>query len=215
MSVVPFDCGRSYRYPREVWRPTRMESRCAFGPEAALPARTSDPAEDLRPHPRRHTVPVNDTLVLFRFTLIVSSSIVITAIFRSRKIKFEFSQRTISPRIIKNIRKRYLKFKFYREQNCSEQNCNVPFSEYVRDTTCWRVEKKRIDLALPCRALNFVKIIFNAFIIFTRERESRTEDQIGPSHISRFIFEKQHDYIIENNRWYKYFQKVSVSSTVN
>lgn len=45
-----------------------MESRCAFGPESALPARTSDPAEDLRPHPRRHTVPANEMLVrLFRY----------------------------------------------------------------------------------------------------------------------------------------------------
>lgn len=34
-----------------------MESRCAFGPGSTLPARTSDPAEDLRPRPRRHTVP--------------------------------------------------------------------------------------------------------------------------------------------------------------
>lgn len=60
---IPFDCGRSYQYPREVWRPTRVENRCAFGPGAALPARTSDPAEDLRPRPRRHTVPANEMLV--------------------------------------------------------------------------------------------------------------------------------------------------------
>lgn len=51
------------RYPREVWRPTRVESRCAFEPGSVLPARTSDPVEDLRPRPRRHTVPANEMLV--------------------------------------------------------------------------------------------------------------------------------------------------------
>lgn len=61
--LVPFDCGRRYQYPREVWRPTRVEIRCAFGPESALPAQTLDPAEDLRPRPRRHTVPANEMLV--------------------------------------------------------------------------------------------------------------------------------------------------------
>lgn len=85
---IPFDCGRSYRYPREVWRPTRVESRCAFGPESALPARTSDPAEDLRPRPRRHTVPANETLVrLSRPANRSVDIIVITVIFRSRKIQ--------------------------------------------------------------------------------------------------------------------------------
>lgn len=61
--LVPFDCGRSYQYPREVWRPTRVEIRCAVGPGSALPAQTLDPAEDLRPRPRRHTVPANGMLV--------------------------------------------------------------------------------------------------------------------------------------------------------
>lgn len=36
-----------------------MEIRCAVGPGSVLLARTSDPAEDPRPRPRRHTVPVN------------------------------------------------------------------------------------------------------------------------------------------------------------
>lgn len=40
-----------------------MEIRCAVGPGSALPARTSDPAEDLRPRPRRHIVPANEMLV--------------------------------------------------------------------------------------------------------------------------------------------------------
>lgn len=61
--LIPFDCGRSYQYPREVWRPTRVEIRCAVGPGSALPAQTLDPAEDLRPRPRRHTVPANEMLV--------------------------------------------------------------------------------------------------------------------------------------------------------
>lgn len=43
--------------------PTRVEIRCAFGPGSALPAQTLDPAEDLRPRPRRHTVPANEMLV--------------------------------------------------------------------------------------------------------------------------------------------------------
>lgn len=60
MLGIPFDYGRSYQYPREVWRPTRVEIRCAVGPGAALPARTSDPAEDLRPRPRRHIVPARE-----------------------------------------------------------------------------------------------------------------------------------------------------------
>lgn len=60
MLEIPFDYGRSYQYPREVWRPTRVEIRCAVGPGAALPARTSDPAEDLRPRPRRHIVPARE-----------------------------------------------------------------------------------------------------------------------------------------------------------
>lgn len=60
---IPFDYGRSYQYPREVWRPTRVEIRCAVGPGSALPARTSDPAEDPRPRPRRHIVPANKTLI--------------------------------------------------------------------------------------------------------------------------------------------------------
>lgn len=64
---IPFDCGRSHRYPREVWRPTRVESRCAFGPGAALPVRTSRPAEDLRPRPRHRTVPANEILVRLTF----------------------------------------------------------------------------------------------------------------------------------------------------
>lgn len=63
--LVPFDCGRSYQYPREVWRPTRVEIRCAVGPGSALLAQTLDPAEDLRPRPRRHTVPANEMLVRF------------------------------------------------------------------------------------------------------------------------------------------------------
>lgn len=66
--LVPFDCGRSYRYPREVWRTTRVEIRCAVGPGAALPARTSGPAEDLRPRPRRHTVPANEILIRLTFS---------------------------------------------------------------------------------------------------------------------------------------------------
>lgn len=61
--LIPFDCGRSYQYPREVWRTTRVESRCVVGPGAALPARTLDPAEDLRPRLRRHIVPANEMLV--------------------------------------------------------------------------------------------------------------------------------------------------------
>lgn len=40
-----------------------MENRCGVGPGAALPARTSGPAEDLRPRPRRHTVPANEILI--------------------------------------------------------------------------------------------------------------------------------------------------------
>lgn len=44
-----------------------MEIRCAVGPGAALPARTSGPAEDLRPRPRRHTVPANEILVRLTF----------------------------------------------------------------------------------------------------------------------------------------------------
>lgn len=36
-----------------------MEIRCAVGPGSVLLARASDPAEDPRPRPRRHTVPVN------------------------------------------------------------------------------------------------------------------------------------------------------------
>lgn len=40
-----------------------MEIRCAVGPGLALPAQTLDPAEDLRPRPRRHTVPMNEMLV--------------------------------------------------------------------------------------------------------------------------------------------------------
>lgn len=60
MLGIPFDYGRSYQYPREVWRTTRVEIRCAVGPGAALPARTSDPAEDLRPRPRRHIVPARE-----------------------------------------------------------------------------------------------------------------------------------------------------------
>lgn len=42
-----------------------MEIRCAVGPGSALPAQTLDPAEDLRPRPRRHTVPANEMLVRF------------------------------------------------------------------------------------------------------------------------------------------------------
>ena len=36
-----------------------MEIRCAVGPGSVLLARASDPAEDPRPRPRRHTEPVN------------------------------------------------------------------------------------------------------------------------------------------------------------
>ena len=56
---IPFGYDRSYRYPREVWRPTRVEIRCAVGPGSVLLARASDPAEDPRPRPRRHTEPAN------------------------------------------------------------------------------------------------------------------------------------------------------------
>lgn len=38
-----------------------MEIRCAVGPESVLLARASDPAEDPRPRPRRHTEPANET----------------------------------------------------------------------------------------------------------------------------------------------------------
>lgn len=40
-------------------------------------------------------------------------------------------------------------------------------------------------------ALNFVKIIFNAFHYFHVGAASRMENQIGPSHISHFIFEHE------------------------
>lgn len=125
MAGIPFDCGRRYRYPREVWRPTRVESRCAFGPEAALPARTSDPAEDLRPRPRRHTVPANEMLV--RLSRYANRPVVLSRSFFARRAKYNvriLSRRTIIARIkLKNIRERerYLKFKFYREQNCSSR----------------------------------------------------------------------------------------------
>lgn len=82
--LVPFDCGRSYQYPREVWRPTRVEIRCAVGPGSALPAQTLDPAEDLRPRPRRHTVPANGMLVRLSRYAYFLRHIVITAFCRSK-----------------------------------------------------------------------------------------------------------------------------------
>lgn len=99
MAGIPFDCGRRYRYPREVWRPTRVESRCAFGPEAALPARTSDPAEDLRPRPRRHTVPANEMLV--RLSRYANRPVVLSRSFfarRTQNITFEFSREELLSR---------------------------------------------------------------------------------------------------------------------
>lgn len=82
--LVPFDCGRSYQYPREVWRPTRVEIRCAVGPGSALPAQTLDPAEDLRPRPRRHTVPANGMLVRLSRYAYFLRHIVITAFCRGK-----------------------------------------------------------------------------------------------------------------------------------
>lgn len=41
-----------------------MEIRCAVGPGSTLPAQIRDPAEDLRPRPRRHIVPANEMLFL-------------------------------------------------------------------------------------------------------------------------------------------------------
>lgn len=62
-----------------------MENRCAFGPGSALPARTSDPAEDLRPRPRRHTVPANEMLVrLSRHA--TASPYIAVAVFYPRKM---------------------------------------------------------------------------------------------------------------------------------
>jgi len=40
-----------------------VEIRCAVGPGSTLPAQIWDPAEDLRPRPRRHTVSANEMLV--------------------------------------------------------------------------------------------------------------------------------------------------------
>lgn len=49
---VPFDCGKKYQYPQEVWRPTLEEIRCAVGPEWVLLVQTLDLVED--PHLRLH-----------------------------------------------------------------------------------------------------------------------------------------------------------------
>ena len=56
-----------------------MEIRCAVGPGSALPAQTWDPAEDLRPRPRRHTVPANEMLVRLSQYAYFFRHIVITA----------------------------------------------------------------------------------------------------------------------------------------
>lgn len=57
-----------------------MEIRCAVGPGSALPAQTLDPAEDLRPRPRRHTVPANGMLVRLSRYAYFYAIIVITAV---------------------------------------------------------------------------------------------------------------------------------------
>lgn len=143
-----------------------MGIRCVVEPESALPARTSDPVEDLRPRPRRHIVPENEILVRLHY---IYGTIFCLMRDETFSILPEKNRDLDSRNIWKTKKKKNctLRFKAFRERNINLNNHSRIISKQIyvyvlpRQSLC---EEKSILLSVRFK---FCKMILEMRQLFS------------------------------------------------